>query len=65
MIKLVTYRVGVSPKLLIQNIVNLLGMQNGRIIVKVQNGKFIHLNIEPSLTPDELEQTEIENKEIK
>lgn len=59
MIKLIQYRVGISPKLLIQNIVNLTGMQNGSIVIKVQNGKFVHLMLQPNFKPDELCDAEI------
>lgn len=59
MIKIISYKVGISPKLYIQKLIDMLSMENGKIIIKVQNKKFIHLNIEPSLTPDELDATEI------
>lgn len=65
MIRLITYRVGISPKLMIQKIVDMLSIQNGQIIVKVQNGKFIHLSIQPSFTPVELDATEAEISELK
>ena len=65
MIKLVTYRVGVSPKLLIQNLINLTGLENGQIIIKVQNKRFIHFVLQPSLTPDEIDSSELINNELK
>lgn len=65
MIKIIQYRVGISPKLLIQKLVDMLSMQNGQIIIKVQNSKFIHLSLQPSFTPVELDATEAEISEIK
>ncbi len=65
MIKIIQYKVGISPKLLIQKIVDMMGIDNGQIIIKVQNKKFVQIYLQPSFKPDELDATEIKNNENK
>jgi len=61
MIKLVQYRVGINPKVYIQKLVDMFGMDNGQIIIKVQNKKFIHISLQPSFKPDEIVDVSDEN----
>ena len=65
MIKIIQYRVGISPKLYIQKLVDMLALENGQIIIKVQNKKFVHLALQPTFKPDEMDATEAEFNEIK
>ena len=58
MIRIVQYKVGISPKLYIQKLIDMLGIENGQIIIKVQNGKFIHFALQPTYKPDEMDATE-------
>ena len=60
MIKLQVFKIGFSPKEYIQKLVSMLKIQNGQIIIKIQNGKFVHLYLQPSFKPNELEETETE-----
>ena len=63
MIRIQTFKIGISPSKLIQQLVNILNIENGQIIIKIQNKKFIHLYLQPSFKPEELENTEIENND--
>jgi len=60
MIKIVNYRVGISPKSFIQKLIDMVGIKNGQIVIKVQKGEFVHLQLHPSYKPNELESTESE-----
>lgn len=63
MIKITQYRVGVSPKGYIQKLIDMLSLDNGSITIKVQNKKFVHLSINPTFTPNEMDDTEIASNE--
>jgi hypothetical protein len=43
----------------------MLALENGQIIIKVQNKKFVHLALQPTFKPDEMDATEAEFNEIK
>jgi hypothetical protein len=62
MIKIIQYKVGISPKLMIQKIVDMMNIDNGQIVIKVQNKKFVHISLQPSFKPDEIDATEINNE---
>lgn len=58
MIKIMQYRIGISPKVYIQKLIDMMHIDNGQIVIKVQNKKFVHLSLQPSFKPDEIDATE-------
>ena len=65
MIRITNYSIGVSPKAFIQKLVDMLSIENGQIVIKVQNKKFVHLQLQPSFKPEELENTETKESDQK
>ena len=54
---------GISKKALIQKLINITKIENGQIIIKVQNGRFVYLSVSSGYKVEELDNTEIENNE--
>ena len=64
MIKIISYQANVGSNTYIQRLVNMLNIENGKVIINVQNGRFVHLVLQPSYTPKELDATEVDINEI-
>ena len=57
---------GISKKALIQKLINITKVENGQIIIKVQNGRFVYLSVSSGYKIEELEDIDnIENNEKK
>lgn len=61
MIKLHIFQSKIDTKAYIQRLVDMMQLKNGQIVIKVQKGKFIHLHLQPSFKPDELNEIDKNN----